>query len=126
MHEFSRELLTLLFKTLVRPPAKNLCFRIFLMLLLLILIPLVTLSRLILNFYLFIYFLFRATPAACGCLEAGGPTGAAAAGLRHSHSNPRSELHLHLHRILWPCWTLNPLSETRDQTHILMKITLSS
>ena len=25
-----------------------------------------------------------------------------------------------LHLSLWPCWSLNPLSEARDGTHILM------
>ena len=45
--------------------------------------------------YLFIYFvcvcLFRAAPAAYGGSQTRGLIGAAAAGLRHSHSNARSE-----------------------------------
>ena len=42
--------------------------------------------------YLFIYFLFRAAPVACGGSQARGPTAARAAGLCHSHSNARSEI----------------------------------
>jgi len=38
--------------------------------------------------------LFRATPMAYGGSQARGPIGAVAAGLRHSHSNTRSELRL--------------------------------
>ena len=40
--------------------------------------------------YLFIYCLFRATPAAYGGSQTRSRTGAGAAGLRHSHSNTRS------------------------------------
>ena len=35
-----------------------------------------------------------ATPVACGSSQARGRIGAAAVGLRHSHSNTRSEPHL--------------------------------
>ena len=46
---------------------------------------------------------------------------AAAAGLCHSHwGNTGSELHLQTTRSLWQCQIFNPLSEARDQTHILM------
>ena len=38
--------------------------------------------------------IFKATPAAYGSSQARGQIGALAAGLRHSHSNTRSELHL--------------------------------
>ena len=44
--------------------------------------------------YSLIFFFFMAAPAACRSAQARGPTGAAAAGLRYSHSNARSELHL--------------------------------
>ena len=44
--------------------------------------------------YLFIYCLFRAAPVAYGGSLARGPFRAVAAGLHHSHSNARSELHL--------------------------------
>ena len=50
--------------------------------------------------YLFIYFVFcpfTATPAAYGGSQARGLIGAIAAGLHHSHSNTRSELHLQPH-----------------------------
>ena len=43
---------------------------------------------------LFIYLLFRATPAAYGGSLARRPIGATTAGLNHSHSNTRSEPHL--------------------------------
>ena len=45
------------------------------------------------NFKIF-FFLFTATPAACGSSRARGEIGAAAAGLHHSHSNMGSQLHL--------------------------------
>ena len=61
---------------------------------------------------------FRATPEANGGSQARGRIGAVAAGLCHSHSNTRSK---------WPqrptlqqCQILNPLSGTRDWTHVLM------
>ena len=45
---------------------------------------------------------------------------AAAASLRHSHSNARSELHLRPTPQLMATQILNPLIEDRDQTCILM------
>ena len=42
---------------------------------------------------LFVHFLFRALPEAHGSSHARGQIRAAAAGLHHSHSNARSELH---------------------------------
>ena len=73
----------------------------------------------ILFYYLFIYFLlFRATGAAYGSSQARSQIRATAAGLHHSHSNAGSKL------CLWPisqqCQILNPLSEARDRTCILM------
>ena len=53
----------------------------------------------------FVFFFFKATPMAYGRSQAGGRTGAAAASLHHSS---------------WQHRILNPLSEARDQTHILM------
>ena len=44
------------------------------------------------SFYFFIFLLFRATPVAYGSSQARCPIRAAAASLRHSHSNARSEL----------------------------------
>ena len=70
---------------------------------------------------LFIYLLlFRATPVAYGGSQARGRIAATVVGLRHSHSNEGSELCLNLHHSSQQCWILNPLSETRDQTCILM------
>ena len=45
-------------------------------------------------FILFIFLVFRAVPVAYGGSQARGQFGAVAAGLYHSHSNARSELHL--------------------------------
>ena len=63
-------------------------------------------------------FLFKATAAAYGSSQARGHIGAAATGLRHSHSNAGSELLLQsalqqLGRI-WQHQILNPLSKARD------------
>ena len=46
------------------------------------------------NRYIAIFFFFRATPVASGSFQARGRIEAAAAGLYHSHSNGRSNLHL--------------------------------
>ena len=46
--------------------------------------------------YLIIVLLFRAAPETYGGFQARGQIGATTAGLRHSHSNARSEPHL------WP------------------------
>ena len=48
----------------------------------------------ILSFYLFIYLLFRATPAAYGSSHTRGQIRAIAASLYHSHGNQGSEPHL--------------------------------
>ena len=44
-------------------------------------------------FMIFFFGLFRAAPIAYGGSQARGPTGAVAAGLRHSHSNAGSWTH---------------------------------
>ena len=64
--------------------------------------------------------LFRATPAAYRDSQAKGGIRAVAPGLRHSHSNTRSELHLQPTPQLHQRRILIPLSKARDQTHILM------
>ena len=46
------------------------------------------------NSIAFFFFFFSAAPAACGSSQVRGQIGAASAGLHHSHSNVRSELHL--------------------------------
>ena len=60
------------------------------------------------------FFLFRAEPTAYGSSQARGGIGGAAASHSHSHSHTGSE-----HRSC-QCWSSDPLSETRDITHILM------
>ena len=64
--------------------------------------------------------LFRAAPAACRSSQARGSIRAAAASVHHSHRHARSELHLQPTPQPQQCWILHPLSEARDQTHILM------
>ena len=46
------------------------------------------------EFFFFCFLLFRAAPVAFGVSQARGQIGAVTAGLYHSHSNTRSELHL--------------------------------
>ena len=57
---------------------------------------------------------------AYGSYQARHGIGASAAGLRHSQSNTRSELHLWPSCSLQQHWILNPLSKPRDWTCILM------
>ena len=66
------------------------------------------------------FFFVMVTPLANGCSWARGWIRAAAAGLHHSHSNTRSEPHLQPALQLAATLILNPLSEARDQTCILM------
>ena len=63
---------------------------------------------------------WKTAPASYGSSRARGRIGAIIVGLDHSHSNTRSEPHLWPHRSSWQCLILNPLSEARDRTHILM------
>ena len=56
--------------------------------------------------------LFRAAPIAYGVSQARGQIGATAAGLCHSHSNTRTELH----HSSWQHWIPKSLSEARDWT----------
>ena len=65
-------------------------------------------------------FFFSPTSVAYGSSQARSQIGATAAGLCHSHSNARSEPHLPLHHSSWQCQILNPLSQARDRTLILM------
>ena len=72
--------------------------------------------------FFFFFGLFRATPAAYGSSQATGGIRAVATGLRHGHSNARSEPPLPLttpqltrHRRI-----LNPLTQARDGACILM------
>ena len=69
-------------------------------------------------FFFFVFLLFLwAAPTAHGGTQARGRIGAVAASLHHSHSNARSELCLQPAPQL-PI--LNPLSEARDGTCVLM------
>ena len=65
-------------------------------------------------------FFFRAAPVACRSFQARGQIGGAAASLHHGYSNTGSKLICDLHFSVGQCHVLNPLSEARDQTHILM------
>ena len=71
------------------------------------------------GFFCLFFGLFRAALVAYGSSQARGPIGAAAASLchSHSHSNAGSELCL---QPIPQGWILNPLSEVRNRTHILM------
>ena len=70
------------------------------------------------SFLLFFFLLLRATPKACGSSQARGRIKAAAAGLHHSHSNTGSELHLHPTPQLMVM--LDPLTQARDGSRILV------
>ena len=75
------------------------------------------------NAYVFFFFcLFRAPTAAHGGSQARGLIGAIAAGLHHNHSSAGSEPSrvCNLHHSSWQRQTLNPLSEARDGTCVLM------
>ena len=64
--------------------------------------------------------LFRATPVAYGSFQARGWIGAAVTSLCHSCSNVSSKLYLWLHHSPQQCQILNPLSEARNWTCLLM------
>ena len=74
--------------------------------------------------FVFLFVLFTATPEACEISRARGRIGAAAARLHHSHGNTNQSCFYDLHRSLWQCRILNPLSEARDRTLILSETTL--
>ena len=58
--------------------------------------------------------------AAYGSSQARGQIRATAAGLHHSHNNAGLSHIYNLHHSSQQCWILNPLSEARDQIHLLM------
>ena len=71
------------------------------------------------NFFFFC--LFRAAPEAHGGSQLGGWIGAVASGLCHSHSNTGSETSVtYIYHSSGQRRILNPLSEARDWTRILM------
>ena len=80
-----------------------------------------TVGTAILQSFYFIFCLFLGPhPTAHGSSQARGRIRAAAAGLHHSNSNTRSKHICDLHCNSWQHQILNPLRETRDQTHVLM------
>ena len=68
----------------------------------------------------FLSLLFRSAFAAYGNSKARGQITPVAAGLHHSHSSSGSDCICNLHRSSWQRQILNPLSESRDRTSILM------
>ena len=72
------------------------------------------------HFPYFVFFLFRAAPTAYRGSRARDQIGAVATGLPHSHSNTEPEPYLLLHHCSRQHWILNPLSEARNRTCILM------
>uniref|UniRef100_A0A8D1TL14 Signal transducing adaptor molecule n=1 Tax=Sus scrofa TaxID=9823 RepID=A0A8D1TL14_PIG len=72
-------------------------------------------------FYFGLFAFSRAAPVAYGGCQARSPLGAAAAGLRQSHSNAGSRLGLRdLHHSSWEHRIPSPPSEARVRTHNLM------
>ena len=71
-------------------------------------------------FIFFIFLLFRAADAAYGSSQVRGQIRAVADSLHHSNSNTRSEPCLQPIPHSWQCQILDPLSEARDQTSIVM------
>ena len=66
--------------------------------------------------FFFLFCLFRATPLAYEGSHARGLIGAVAAGLHYSHSHAGSEPHCSSRQ----CQILNPMSEARGRTGVLM------
>ena len=77
-------------------------------------------KKILLGSVLFFYIFFRAAGAAYGSSQARGQIRATAAGLHHSHNNAGLSHIYNLHHSSQQCWILNPLSEARDQIHMLM------
>ena len=69
---------------------------------------------------LFFFFLFKARPTAYGGSQAWSQIGAVAGGLHHSHINAGSQPGLQPTPQLIAMPILNPLSEARDRTHVLV------
>ena len=72
--------------------------------------------------FLFIWGLFRTTPAAHGSSQARGGIGAAAAGQTTATATRDPSCICDLHRSSLQGRILNPLSEARDRTRVLMDI----
>ena len=74
----------------------------------------------ILSIFYSFFGLFKATPTTCRGSQARGQIGAVAADLHHSHNNVHLSCICDLHHSSQQCWILNPLSEGKDRTHVLM------
>ena len=70
---------------------------------------------------IFFFFLFRAAPVALGDSQSGGGIGAAAEDYTTATATTDLRCICDLCHSLWQHQILNPLSEARDQTHILTK-----
>ena len=70
--------------------------------------------------YSFLFPFFRATLKAYGRSQARDQIGAAAEVLSSATATMDPRCICDLHHSLWQCQVLNPLSEARDQTHILI------
>ena len=68
----------------------------------------------------FLILLFRATPTACGGSQARGQIGPTAASLYTATAKWDPSHNHDLYQSSWQHWILNPLSEARDQTRVLM------
>ena len=78
-------------------------------------------GRYLLSFFLSLFIcLFRPASMAYGISQTRSQIRAAAAGLHHSHSFAGSEPHLRHTAQHMAMLVLNPLSEARDRTHVLM------
>ena len=71
-------------------------------------------------FFFFVFYTLRAAPTSYGVSQARGLIGAVAAGLHRVTAMPDASCVGNLHNSSQQCWILNPLSEAKDQTHILM------
>ena len=71
---------------------------------------------------IFFFFLFRDTPVVCGSSRTRGQIAAAAEGYTTATVTPDLNNICTPHRGLQQCQILKPLSEARDQAHILMDI----
>ena len=71
-------------------------------------------------FFIFVFCLFRTTPAAYGSSHARGLIGAVTAVLCHSHSNVRSSHVCKLQHSSRQCQIRNPLNKARDRTYNLI------
>ena len=74
-------------------------------------------------YFCFFFFFFRARPEACGDSQARGQIRAAAAGLYPARATQDPSCVSDLHHSSQQRWVLNPLSEARDRTHILVDTT---